>query len=129
MALLSWWSALHPPLPLIVSPPTYPSNPSQQHYSFGQAHPVISSKGDLDSSASKSRQTLAEHHAQTEKAHDGQEMEKKDEVWDQDNQGEAERVDDSFTSADKINQHLSTPTAPACPYLPQLHTTTHCSLN
>ncbi len=107
MALLSWWSPLQPPLPLLNKAPSYPANPSQQHYNFGHAHPVLSTKGDLDSNASKSRKTLAEHHAQTELANDGQRMEKKNDFFDQDNEGEAERVDDDFTSSDKINQHLS----------------------
>ena len=69
----------------------------------------MSTKGDLDSSASKARQTLAEHHAQTELANEGQRMNQQNEKWDNDNQDEAERVDDSFTSSDKINEHLSTP--------------------
>ena len=67
----------------------------------------MSTKGDLDSAAAKSRKTLADHHAQTELGNDGQEIKKQNEVWDQDNEGEAERVDDDFTSSDKINQHLS----------------------
>lgn len=99
---------MSPPLPLVAHPPTYPSEPDQSLYSFGQAHPVISSKGDLDSQASKARQTLAEHHAQTEEPGDDQKMEKKQEKWDQTNADEAERIDDQFTSADAINKHLNT---------------------
>jgi hypothetical protein len=67
----------------------------------------MSTKGDLDSSASKARETLAQHHAQTEEPNDGQTMQKQKEVWDQGNDDEAERVDDQFTSADVINKHLS----------------------
>jgi hypothetical protein len=74
---------------------------------FGPSHPIISSKGDLETVGAKARRTLAEHHAPTKEANDGQSMEKKREVWDRDDQGEAERVDNLFGSADLINKHLS----------------------
>ncbi|KAL7424757.1 hypothetical protein Q5752_000441 [Cryptotrichosporon argae] len=104
MALLSWWETFDPPLPLLYRPPVYSGD---SKYEFGHAHPVIGTKGDLDSAASKARETLAEHHAQTELP-DGQTMQQKQEVWDANNQDEAERVDDGFTTADKINAHLNT---------------------
>jgi hypothetical protein len=69
----------------------------------------VSTKGDLESNASKARQTLAEHHASTEQANDGQSMVPKKEVWDADDTAEADRVDDQFGSADAITQHLSEP--------------------
>lgn len=110
MALLSWWKSFTPPLPLLNHPPTYPDTPDRSHYSFGQAHPVISTKGDLDSAASKSRQTLAEHHAQTEEPSADQAMRKQVEKWDSSNQDEAERVNDQFSTEASINQHLNTGT-------------------
>jgi hypothetical protein len=67
----------------------------------------MSSKGDLDTVASKARETLAQHHAETEQPNDGQTMHKQNEVWDQGNDDEAERVDDQFKSSDIINKHLS----------------------
>ena len=107
MALLSWWSGFHPPLPLLSKPPTYPDRPKKSHYSFGKAHPVIGTKGDLDSSASRARETLAEHHAQTELSSDDQDMEKQNEIWDNDNQGEAERVNNDLSTSEAISRHLS----------------------
>lgn len=83
MALLSWHSAMSP-LPLLATPPT-------PHYSFGQDHPVLAAK---DINADKSRQTLAEHHADTE-------------VWDDSNQAEADRVDGEFRDEAAVNTHLS----------------------
>jgi hypothetical protein len=110
MALLSWALPLTPPLPLLKSTPTYSSNPSESRslYTFGKSHPVLSTKGDLDDSASKARETLAQHHAETEQPNDGQTMKKQVEKWDKGNDDEAERVDDQFTSSDAINTHLST---------------------
>jgi hypothetical protein len=69
----------------------------------------VSTKGDLETNASKARQTLAEHHAATEQANDGQTMVPKKEVWDADDTAEADRVDDQFGSAEAITQHLSEP--------------------
>ncbi|GFZ43593.1 hypothetical protein JCM24511_01313 [Saitozyma sp. JCM 24511] len=110
LALLSWSSAFHPPLPLLASPPSYPSPLTKDSFHFGQAHPLVSTKGDLESNAIKARQTLAEHHASTEQANDGQSMVPKKEVWDADDTAEADRVDDQFGSADAITQHLNTGT-------------------
>ncbi|KAK8865996.1 hypothetical protein IAR55_001147 [Kwoniella newhampshirensis] len=107
MALLSWSNAFSPPLPLLGHPPTYLPG-GKENYDFGTAHPVIGNKGDLDSAASKSREILAQHHAQEMDGNDGQSMEKKDEVWDKSNADEAERVDDQFTSEGSITKHLNT---------------------
>lgn len=108
MALLSWFNAMHPPLPLLTQNPTY-GNSDKSAYSFGQDHPVMSSKGDLDSKASRARETLAQHHAQTEEPNNGQTMAKKQDIYDSTNQDEAERVDDQFRTEESITQHLSEP--------------------
>jgi len=67
----------------------------------------MTTKGDLESSATQSRKTLAEHHQTTELANPGQKMQQKKEVWDDSNEDEAERVDDDFTSSERITSHLS----------------------
>ncbi|WWD17806.1 hypothetical protein CI109_102248 [Kwoniella shandongensis] len=107
MALLSWSNAFHPPLPLLAHPPTYPPGGSK-NYDFGTAHPVIGSKGDLDSAASRSREILAQHHAQEGGDDGGQSMQRKKEIWDGNNADEAERVDDQFTDEEAITKHLNT---------------------
>jgi len=118
MALVSWSLPQNPPLPLLHSPPVYPSKPDRSLYSFGKSHPVLSTKGDLDSSASRARETLAKHHAETEQPNGGQTMQKQKEVWDEDNDNEAERVDDQFKSSDIINKHLSGSILEVSPNIP-----------
>lgn len=107
MALLSWWTTMHPALPLLKSPPSYASHPTKADFSFGHSHPMIGTKADLDSSASKARKTLAEHHDVAVQPNDGQTMGKKSEVFDKGNDDEAERTDDQFDSESAINKHLS----------------------
>ncbi|WWC60775.1 uncharacterized protein I303_103351 [Kwoniella dejecticola CBS 10117] len=105
MALVSWWKTFDPPLPLLGLPPTYDLARGKEAYDFGMAHPVIETKGDIESAAQQSRRTLAEHHARAaeESGSSG-----KEDVWDDDNQHEADRVDGQFTSEQSINQHLNT---------------------
>ncbi|WWC69128.1 uncharacterized protein I206_103064 [Kwoniella pini CBS 10737] len=102
MALISWWKSFNPPLPLIGVPPIYDLARGKDAYEFGTDHPVISTKGDLNSAAEQSRKVLADHHAQAVEEEDG-----KKEIWDKDNQNEADRVDNQFTSEESINKHLN----------------------
>ena len=115
LALLSWSNALKPPLPLLSNPPSYQHPLTADHFEFGSDHPLVSTKGDLETSASKARQTLASHHAETETFQeevdqgDGQSTQsKRTEVWDKTNADEAERVDGQFGSEQAITEHLST---------------------
>lgn len=110
LALLSWSLPLKPPLPLVTAPPTYPPSLTASNFEFGPSHPLISTKGDLSTSASKARQTLAEHHAATETVQDEQDdkgEKQKEEVWDRTNADEADRVDGQFASEQAITEHLS----------------------
>lgn len=111
MALTSWWKNFNPPLPLINHKPIYDIANSRNLYQFGNDHPVIESKGDLENSANQSRKILAEHHSQAiepDSSHNyHQNMIKKEEIWDKSDQDEADRVDGQFTSENSINTHLS----------------------
>ncbi|EIW72422.1 hypothetical protein TREMEDRAFT_26882 [Tremella mesenterica DSM 1558] len=104
MALLSWWTAFQPPLPLLAHTPLYPANSADGKYKFGDEHPVLESKGDLETSASKARETLAEHHAF---AVGGQQADGKEDEFDPTNDDEADRIDRRFDTSDAVNKHLS----------------------
>ncbi|ORY33680.1 hypothetical protein BCR39DRAFT_563820 [Naematelia encephala] len=108
MALQSWSNPMSPPLPLLSSPPSYPENPSQQHYSFGQDHPVLSGKADLDQSAGTARDTLAQHHADTEQHGNDDAKDSGKGKWDSTNDDEAKRVDSQFSNEQAITEHLNT---------------------
>ncbi|WWC89702.1 uncharacterized protein L201_004627 [Kwoniella dendrophila CBS 6074] len=117
MALISWWKSFSPPLPLINHKPIYgidEKGNTRGLYQFGNDHPVIESKGDLENSANQSRKVLAEHHAQAIEPDSSnnyrQNMVKKEELWDKSDQDEADRVDGQFTSENSINTHLNTGT-------------------
>ena len=112
MALLSWSLPFHPPLPLVGNPPAYPETPQKSDYSFGKDHPVLGSKGDLDANANAARDTLAKHHDETEMNSDnagaGQSVKGKvAEMFDKTNSDEARRVNDQFSDASNVTQHLS----------------------
>lgn len=81
---------MNPPLPLISHPPTYPDNPTSEHYAFGNHHPVMTNKGE-----SGARDILADHHRRVAKE------------WDDDDDEEARRVNGSLATEDAISQHLS----------------------
>ena len=100
---------MDPVLPLLAHPPPYASPLNKEHFHWGTSHPTTASKGSLDEVAGKARETLKNHHDQTEvhEPEDGQTMEKKQEVWDDTNDSEATRVNSSVSQEQAINKHLS----------------------
>ena len=110
MALLSWSLPFHPPLPLVGHPPAYPETPQKSDYTFGNDHPVLGAKRDLEASANTARDILAKHHDETEMNSDSGTnpvRAKAAEIWDKTNSDEAGRVNDQFTSESNVTQHLS----------------------
>ena len=97
LALLSWSNAMNPRLPLLTRPPSYNSSLASDAFKFGNDHPIIRQKGDLDEHAMQTRERFKEHH----------EMAQGDAKWDIDNTSEAQRVDSQFTDKDQLTQHLS----------------------
>lgn len=89
---------MNPPLPLVNFPPKYASPLGKKHFEFGDAHPMISIKGDLNVQAEQSKDILGKHHAIAEDHLD---------KWDQSNSAEAVRVDSQFSDVSRVTEHLS----------------------
>ncbi|ORX36040.1 hypothetical protein BD324DRAFT_629933 [Kockovaella imperatae] len=111
MAILSWSREFNPPLPLIGKPPVYPVEPVQSDYIFGQDHPIIDAKGDLESAANTARETIAKHHDETEQR-TGDEVhpvkQKLGRIFDSSDSQEADRVNNQLKTTDSITDHLNT---------------------
>lgn len=58
-ALLSWWTSLNPPPPLLYQTPSYSNKLDRSSFQFGRNHPAISAKGDFDAIAAKSMRRLS----------------------------------------------------------------------
>ena len=112
MALISWALTFNPQLPLLTRPPVYPEDPKKSDYIFGDKHPVLGAKGNLDDAASTSRDLLAKHTAETE-TRTGNEMHpvsvkaKIAGLWDPSNTDEATRVNSRVQDPSSISSHLS----------------------
>jgi len=136
MALISWWNAMDPKLPLLQMQPNYPATGHASQYQFGSDHPIATAHGDLDQVAARASTTLAEHHKTTKlrqpddtdtaatgtdkHGHAGKvdgasakgdpnapkSEAANDRTWDATNQAEADRVNGAVNSS-SLSQHLS----------------------
>lgn len=117
MALLSWWHAMSPPLPLLMAAPTYsvPGNAAQ--YQFGKDHPIAAAHGDLNQASNNAAATLSAQNKATERRHHSKDdiaepvrdpvksRTNDDRIWDATSEAEAQRVNASASG--DLTTHLS----------------------
>lgn len=58
-ALMAWWTTLNPRPPLLYETPIYPDKLDRSEFKFGDDHPLIHKKGDLQAVAERTVQRLA----------------------------------------------------------------------
>ncbi|KAL8281037.1 hypothetical protein RQP46_006716 [Phenoliferia psychrophenolica] len=111
MALLSWNNEMHPPLPLLINPPS-----AQSTYDFGMDHADIQKK-DVDGAKDSSRALLKEHLEHI--AGDTSQTQDHDQslatgpaarTYDLDNIAEAARVKSTLSTEQEVTEHLNTGT-------------------